>query len=168
MWEQTFTYPHNSTKSRKKIIGYCQEKDLSFFKSLVLCLKRRCVTRASLRGPSWCSAQMLSSCRKSQCNKRPEQQALLPASCSHAFLTRYGHSPASQEKEYSICGYLTACSDPRHRNFLKCNAQCCLAVTFSPHSVLQPISTVIYLLIVPKLPLYFLTGATCCYVTCFY
>lgn len=70
-----FHIPSQQHQIQEKIIAYCQEKGLSFFKSLVLQLNGRCITRAALSAASWCSAQMLSACRKSQCNERPEQQA---------------------------------------------------------------------------------------------
>lgn len=142
MWEHTFTYPLDSTKSRK-IIAYCQEKGLSFFQ----------------RWLSWCSSwkgdvlQELCWVPRAGVQLRFFQLAgnpsamqgwrsrlhLLPASCSHAFPTWSDNSSASQKKEYRVCGYLTACSDPRRRNSLECYAPCCLAVIFSPHGVLYPI-----------------------------
>jgi len=74
MWEHT-SYTLTTAPSPGKNIAYCQEKSLSFFKSLVLQLKRRCITGAAQSSPSWCSAQRLSACRKSRCNGRLEQQA---------------------------------------------------------------------------------------------
>lgn len=74
---------------------------------------------------------------------------LSPASCSHDFLTRCNKSSASQEKESWTQEFP--------------GGQCTinLAVIFSSRGVLS-ISTVIEVLMVAKLPHYFLTESICC------